>query len=441
MDDIRKNALLTLEKTDEYRSAVVKRTLKERSDWDHRDGAFYTALVETETAHQSTIDAVIAAYSSTRLKKIDRLVLSAIRLALAQIFFMEKVPDAAACNESVGLIKSLGRPRFASFANAVIRQVIREKDAPEARVVLESTSIRLKYSAGHWRVLDKRYASFEPLLDKSLRYSYPYWITEFLEKSYPGKSVTEGLSAERKITAISKAGADVIGDSVSDSYELPGGLFELTFKSGTNPASLSAFKDGIFYIMDRSSMQPLLNAGLESGASVLDLCASPGGKSVCAAWLYGARVTSCDVSRQKTERIEENISRLGLNDRISATVNDATEFRAEWETSYDCVIADCPCSGLGVSGRKPEIRLRLLQSDFAELAAIQRKILENAARYVKPGGKLIYSTCTLDPAENEEQTDAFISAHPEFFIQKQLTIIPDAEHDGFFYSIIRKKQA
>ena len=185
-------------------------------------------------------------------------------------------------------------------------------------------------------------------------------------------------------------------------------------------------------------MQPLVNAGLRPGSAVLDLCASPGGKSVAAAVLYRARVTSCDVSTQKTARIRENVQRLSLGDQITVTENDASAFRPDWADRFDAVIADCPCSGLGVSGRKPEIRLRLKPEDFTELASLQKQILENAARYVKSGGTLIYSTCTLDPQENEEQVAGFLKNHSDFSQIKQQTIIPDARHDGFFYSILHK---
>ena len=436
-DLIRKAAFETLMETDEYPSVAVKRTLVSHPEWDHRDGAFYAALVETEVAHQTTIDAIIAAYSKTRLKKLDAGVLAAVRLALAQIFFLEKVPDSAACNESVKLLKASGRGKFSGFANGLIRHIIREKESPQARAVLGSASVRLNYINGHWEVTDQKQKAYQPLLDRSLRYSYPYWIVDFFDKKYPGEQIPEGLTSERQITALSKVPAEDVdcecsGEKISDK------AYELTFPDGVNPAESVSFQDGQFYIMDRSSMQPLVNAGLQPGSAVLDLCASPGGKSVAAAVLYGARVTSCDVSAQKTARIRENVQRLSLNDQITVTENDASAFRPEWADRFDAVIADCPCSGLGVSGRKPEIRLRLKPEDFSELASLQKQILENAARYVKSGGTLIYSTCTLDPQENEEQVAGFLKNHSDFSQVKQQTIIPDARHDGFFYSILHK---
>ena len=201
-DLIRKAAFETLMETDEYPSVAVKRTLVSHTEWDHRDGAFYAALVETEVAHQTTIDAIIAAYSKTRLKKLDAGVLAAVRLALAQIFFLEKVPDSAACNESVKLLKASGRGKFSGFANGLIRHIIREKESPQARAVLGSASVKLKYINGHWEVTDQKQKAYQPLIDRSLRYSYPYWIVDFFDKKYQlnipkEKSYNRGLKPYR----------------------------------------------------------------------------------------------------------------------------------------------------------------------------------------------------------------------------------------------------
>lgn len=456
-DIIRKNALETLSHMGEHPSAEVKRTLKEHSEWSHRDGAFYAALVETAVGHLVTIDAVIAAYSSVRLKKLNTVVLASLRLALAQIIFMDKVPDSAATNEAVNLLKAEGAGKFSGFVNGILRHIIREKNQLMARIVLDNTSVKLKHINGHLQVCDRKQESYQEVCDKALRFSYPVWIVKFFEKAYPGKPILEGLASKRHITAISKVSAEKINaetkntskisseeinsansdvSQICTGEEIADGIYLLTFPDGVNPAELSAFKQGLFYIMDNSSMQPLLNARLKKDSRVLDLCASPGGKSVCAAWLYDAQITSCDISKEKTNRIKENVQRLDLYDKISVSENDACIFNPDWKEKFDAVIADCPCSGLGVSGRKPEIRLRLKPDDFTELSEIQKRILENAARYLKAGGTLIYSTCTLDPAENEEQVDAFLKAHSEFSLVKQQTIFPDESHDGFFYCIM-----
>lgn len=417
-------------------SRIVPGIFASNGSWDERDRAFYTALVETELSHQVTIDAVIAAYSSTRLKKLDKKVLSAVRLAAAQVFYMDRVPDSAACNEAVKLVKSGRTSRYCGFTNALIRQIIREKDSPEARVVCGSVSVRLRRENGSWKVTDEKYRKYEKLLSKSLTYSYPLWIVSFFEKNYPGVPVLEGLCRKRRISALAAVSPDQINGARSYGIKDLPAVF---FGDGTYPALSEEFKAGDFYIMDLSSMQPVAAAGLNEGIKVLDLCASPGGKSIEAALLGNASVLSCDVSELKVARIRENVERMHLGTRISVQVNDASKFNRDFENRFDAVIADCPCSGLGVSGRKPEIRLRLAEGDLASLTSLQEKILGNAARYVKPGGTLIYSTCTLNPGENEGQTDHFLHVHPDFTLKDEKTIYPDEDHDGFFYAIMARK--
>lgn len=405
--------------------------LREHLEFDARDKAFYVALVETTLDDQTTIDAVISAYSKTRLKKIDTTVLNAIRMAVAQVFYMDRVPDSAACNESVNLIRECGKARLSGFANGLIRNIIREKSAPSARIVLSNNSIRLKYNNGHWQVNDSRYRQYEKLLDLSLTYSYPYWIVEHLEKSYgDAGQILKGLRSRRKISAL--VNTKKIHADDADRFQT------LEFDRLSDPPSNPEFQAGEFYIMDPSSMQPMLQAGDGlHGKDVLDLCAAPGGKSIETAILYDSHVTACDVTRTKTDKIRENIRRLGLESYISVMENDATVYNVEFVRKYDAVIADAPCSALGVSGRKPEIRLRLTPDDFISLSIIQQKILENASKYLNGNGILIYSTCTLDPLENEEQVSKFLKEHSDFELIKQHTIIPDNGHDGFYYAIMR----
>ncbi|MDD6380214.1 MAG: transcription antitermination factor NusB [Lachnospiraceae bacterium] len=467
-DTVRKEAFYTLLDSGEYSSEKTDAALEKHQDWNERDRSFYMALVETTLENQTVIDDVISAYSRTRLAKMRPVVRTAVELALAQIFFMDRVPDSAACNESVKLVKAGGEGRYTGFANGLIRNIIRNKGNIEARVVIGNTSIRLKHvqtgsdsqnseqiasARPVWKVADPHNRSYEKSLNLSLTYSYPYWIVEHFEKSYgDAEKILKGLRAPRKTTALSKIPADELIEKLSEEG-IKAHAFDdhaVVFEEGTHPAQTKEFRDGLFYIMDLSSMQPVYHAGHDDAgrrdtvhfpehADVLDLCASPGGKSIEAAVLYDARVISCDISAGKTARIQENIDRLGLNDHITVMKNDATVYNPDFEGKYDVVIADVPCSALGVSGRKPDIRQRVTQQSMQDLAAIQRQILDNASRYVKPGGTIIYSTCTLDPLENEQHVSAFLTASTEFTSVRQETIYPDADHDGFFYAILSKR--
>lgn len=471
-DMVRKEAFYTLLDSGEYSSDRMDAALAKHQEWDARDRAFYTALVETTLENQTTIDAIISAYSRTRLAKLRPVVRAAIELALAQAFYMNHVPDSAACNESVKLVKLGGEGRYTGFANGLIRNIIRNKENIEARIVMRNFSARLRREKTEssdtakerpeyaWKVLDPRLASYEYFFNLSLTYSYPAWLVEHFERSYDGaEKILKGLRSERKIAALSAIPVQELIYNLAEegltAYPLENTtLPAVTFDKRSHPAKTQAFRNGQFYIMDLSSMQPVYQAGYDTAdgsaarrntsrfpdhAEVLDLCASPGGKSIEAAILYDAHVTACDISTGKTSRIQENINRLDLNDKIKVMENDAAEFREDFAERYDVVIADVPCSALGVSGRKPDIRTRVTPQSMKELAGIQKQILANASRYVKPGGTLIYSTCTLDPLENEQQISAFLNASVEYILVKQETIYPDADHDGFYYSIMTKR--
>lgn len=445
-DTVRKEAFYTLLDSGEYSSEEIDASLYRHQEWGSRDRSFYTALVETTLENQTTIDAIISAYSKTRLAKIRPVVRVAAEVALAQIFFMDRVPDSAACNESVKLVKAGGEGRYTGFTNGLIRNIIRNKEHIEARVVIGNVSVRLAHTDNGWKVTDPRLASYEHILDLSLTYSYPVRLVEHFEKSYgSAEQILKGLRAPRKTTALSKIPADELIEKLSAEGITAHALDDhaVVFEEGTHPAKTKEFHDGLFYIMDLSSMQPVYQTGqagnFPDNAKVLDLCASPGGKSIEAAVLCDAHVTSCDISDSKTSRIQENIDRIDLSDRIQVMKNDATEYNPDFEGKYDVVIADVPCSALGVSGRKPDIRQRVTQQSMQDLAAIQRQILDNAAKYVKPGGTIIYSTCTLDPIENEQQVSAFLTASTEFTSVRQETIYPDEDHDGFFYAILSKR--
>lgn len=454
-DTVRKEAFYTLLDIGEYSTEKMDAALAKHQEWDDRDRAFYMALVETTLENETTIDAIIAAYSRTRLAKLRPVVRVAVEIALAQVLYMDRVPDSAACNESVKLVKAGGEGRYTGFANGLIRNIIRNRDSLEARVVTDNTSIRLKHINNSWQVTDPRYKRYESTLSLSLTYSYPYRIVDHFRDSYAdAEQILRGLRSKRSITALSKVPVADLADALGAQAPFGDDLPVLVFPQGSHPAQTQQFRDGEFYIMDLSSMQPVYQAGYDTAdgsaarrntsrfpdhAEVLDLCASPGGKSIEAVILYDAHVTACDISTGKTSRIQENINRLDLNDKIKVMENDAAGFREDFAERYDVVIADVPCSALGVSGRKPDIRTRVTPQNMKELAGIQKQILANASGYVKPGGTLIYSTCTLDPLENEQQISAFLSASVEYTLTKQETIYPDADHDGFYYAILKKK--
>lgn len=447
-DTVRKEAFYTLLENDMNSSERMERAFSDHPDWDERDRAFYTALVDTTLSRLVTIDAVIGAYSRTRIGKLSAVVRTGLEIGLAQILFMDRVPDSAACNESVKLVKIGGDGRYSGFVNGILRNIIRHKDALQAKTVIDGKPVWLTYTdqENGWRAEGNVSDQILNAAGLSITYSYPLWIVRHLIRSYKNaRQILAGLSMKRRRFAFSaidtsdlieRLAGEGVGAAALPGEDAPAVFFE----SGGNPADTKAFRQGLFYIMDRSSMEPVLRAELREKSRILDLCASPGGKSIEAALMYKASLLSCDVSENKTKRIYQNISRMHVEDRVEVRVNDARVLCRDLCGKFDAVIADVPCSALGVSGRKPQIRQRVKESDFSVLSGIQREILDNAAEYLKTGGLLIYSTCTLDPAENEDQVSAFLERRRDFTLKEQRTIIPDQYHDGFFYAIIIKKR-
>jgi 16S rRNA (cytosine967-C5)-methyltransferase len=355
-------------------------------------------------------------------------------MGLYQIYLMDKIPESAAVNESVDLAKKYCKKVRSApgLVNGVLRNAVRTKgDLKEPK-------------------------SWED------KYSHPGNLINEL-KSYVGKERMENMlranndippmvvqvntlktTLEKLVGMLEAAGITAKPHSwMADALELSGtGSIE----------NLDTFKDGLFYVQDPASKLSVLCAQLPNEEiRVLDCCAAPGGKSFAAAIATGgkAHITSCDVHAHKAELIAKGAQRLGLS--VTAMQQDATRFRPEWEHSYDAVIVDAPCSGYGIIRKKPDIRYKDI-AQMKELPALQRAILEVQARYVKPGGLLMYSTCTLVHEENEGMVASFLNDHPEFHLEPlplpspfpknesgmQALIPGEYDTDGFFISRLRR---
>ena len=227
---------------------------------------------------------------------------------------------------------------------------------------------------------------------------------------------------------------EIAGIAVTDMY---------TVQEPESITDTELWQSGRAFVQDISSSMPVRLSGITEGMTVIDVCAAPGGKAVQAAQqMRGTgRVIACDISEKKAELIRENAARTGCSN-IDVRVCDATEYHEEFEALADVVIADLPCSGIGTISHKPDIKNRLTHEDVLSLAGLQRRILDNVCRYVKPGGRLIYSTCTLTHEENQDNADAFIKAHPEYSIVKAVTMLPcDAYScDGFYVGVIQRSK-
>lgn len=364
-----------------------------------RDRAFVSALIHITLKRRLTLDYQIERYLTKPLSSLKKNVLTILRLGACQLLFMDKVPVSAAVNESVRLSKDNGAGYASGLINAVLRKI-----------------------AENGCILPENDGSVHFL---SIRYSCPENLISMWIKAY-GRDNTLGIlekSLEKSRTFIRvntlKTTSDELikilraeGVSVTETEEKNGAL-EILNLGGQSVESLESFRKGLFHVQGLASQICAEVLGAKEGERIIDLCAAPGGKSFTIAQMMSGKgeLLSCDVYPHRTALIDSGAQRLGL-DCITTCVADASKFYSRIEKA-DRVLCDVPCSGLGVISSKPEIKYKELDS-FKALPDLQYEILSNAAKYLKKGGRLVYSTCTLNKKENDKVCDRFLNEHPEF---------------------------
>lgn len=376
---------------------ILKDTLDSYLYLDKSSRGFITRLYEGTIEKRLYLDYIIDGYSKTPVKKMKPIIMLLLEMAVYQLFFMDRVPDSAAINEAVKLAKKRGLAGLSGFVNGVLRNIARNK---ENIALPDKNKDLIKYL--------------------EIKYSTPRNVVEYLIKDYgseEAEAILEAFEEKRPLVAratknreelIKKLDAEGVRVSTDTIFPESVRILELDSLS-----YLESFEEGDFVIQDESSQFIGKIVGLPKGARVLDLCAAPGGKSLLFAEMEEVdEIISCDISESKTELIEENVRRIGVS-KIKTKVNDASLYNPDFLEGFDLVICDLPCSGLGVMGRKRDIKYNVTEDKIRELAKLQRTILENAVRYVKKGGRLIYSTCTMTKAENEENF-TFISEFKGF---------------------------
>lgn len=366
----------------QHSHVILMKALKKYQYLEKQERSFIKRLADGTLERLMQIDYVIESVSSVKLGKMKPAIRTALRMGVYQILYMDRVPDSAACNEAVKLVSGRGFSGLRGFVNGVLRNVARNKES----II--------------WP-------------DDSVRYCLPGWILSMWEARYGRQAavrMAESFLRERPLAVrlnLSLAGREEIIASLREQgvqAEESGYSDQIIFLRKIDYLEgLNAFQDGLIQVQDLSSSLAGDAAGVREGDYVIDVCGAPGGKSLHIAELLNGSgmVEVRDLTEQKIALVEENIWRLGFAN-IEARVQDALEFDEASEEKADLVIADLPCSGLGIIGRKPDIRFNMTQAQAGELAELQRRILSVVWRYVKPGGTMVYSTCTVNPAENEE---------------------------------------
>lgn len=409
-----------------------------RNKLDSRDAALATRLAYGVIQNRMLLDYYIGCFCTQRPGHLEPVILNVLRLGGYQILFMDKIPPHAAVNEAVEMVKRHGRPRAAGLVNAVLRKfVVNRHVMPQ--LPGNSAAEELSY-----------------------RYSHPLWLVQRLVDQIGEAETERFLHCNNEIVPITVQTNLLRIDSIELEKELRQAgisaerhpwLDDCFLISGTGDLErLKAFQMGHFMVQDPAARLVSLAAQVAPNSRVMDVCAAPGGKSFSMAIDMGDRgeILSCDIHPHKLKLIERSAKRLGI-DSVHTALADGREFHAAWNGQADLVVADVPCSGLGIIRKKPDIRYKN-PSELEQLPVIQRQILSNASRYVRPGGVLIYSTCTVLREENEDVTGDFLAHHPDFVREPfvlpqpigqtdgQITLWPQRfDTDGFYICRMRKK--
>ena len=385
---------------EQYSHIVMKDVLEKYQYLEKRDRAFITRVTEGTLENMIQLDYIIERFSKVKVRQMKPVIRNILRMSVYQLKYMDSVPDSAICNEGVRLAQKRGFYQLKGFVNGVLRSVARNLDKVE-------------------------YPSREkqPILYLSVTYSMPEWILKNWIELY-GFDAVEEICADmhkEKLTSVrcnlGKASMDEIVESLKAQdicvERVPYLDYALNIGNYNYMKAVDAFKKGWFQVQDVSSMLVSEIAAPKWGDFCIDVCAAPGGKSLhLADMLQGSgHVEARDVTDYKVSLMQDNIERIGAIN-MSAVRMDATVFDPESVEKADILLADVPCSGLGVIGKKADIRYKMTPAKQAEIVKLQRKILDTVWPYVKKGGTLIYSTCTIGAEENQYNVKWFLENYP-----------------------------
>lgn len=418
-----------IEASESYSNIKINQAIKEHG-LVGLDKNFVLKLVYGVLENKILLDYYIRKMSKTRLKKIDHRILNVLRMSIFQIVFLDKVPASAAVNEGVKLTKKINY-KSTGFVNGILRNFIREQDKIQ---LPDKKKDKVSYY--------------------SVKYSYPDWLIERWLKEYDESFLEAFLKANNEPPALTlrvntlrmdreslMKALESEGLQVKKSDVIEDGIL-VTDISDTTLHQLQAYKKGLFFVQDEGSMLVAKRLDVVPGMKVIDVCSAPGGKSTHLAQLMNneGEITAFDIYQHKIDKINENADRLGI-EIIKATLQDAAVANEVYINYADRVLVDAPCTGFGIIRRKPEIKYNRTEKDIDTLTSLQYSILETAATYVVKGGILLYSTCSIDKAEDEEIVEKFLSNHPHFELLEDSMekLFPHIDGtDGFFIAKMKR---
>lgn len=429
-------ALLKVHRDGAYSNLAVDSLLKENSELDERDKAFVTNLVYGTIDRLILIDYNLSLYLNQPVRKLKPELHTILRMGTYQLLFMDRVPSRAAVNESVNLAKVNKSSFAASLVNAVLRRVADNGLRLPEKSETDPDYLAIKYSCPEWLI---------SLWIKAYGFDNAVALAEKALEAPPVviRANTTKISADELVWKLAEEGV------VSEKTDIARNALILSNTGSVD--ELNAYNEGLFHAQDLASQLCCEALDPQDGETVFDLCSAPGGKAFTIAEKMNNTgvVRAFDIYQSRVELIRNGANRLGLSN-VYSYLSDAAIFNENYGLA-DRVLCDVPCSGLGIIRRKPEIRFKKT-ADIDNLPELQYRILCNATRYLKQGGRLVYSTCTLNPAENSEVCDRFLAEHPDF---KKVDVLPEVERyspedkyltlmphvnstDGFFIAAFEK---
>lgn len=413
-----------------YKGAFLEESLEilKKSNIDERDYNFIKEITTGVIRNRTYLDYVVKINSRVKIKRIHKIILSILEMAIYQMYFLDKVPDYSIVDESVNLAKIYGNRGSISFTNGILRS-ISKKDAPQVKI--------------------------EDSIDNlSTFYSHPKFYTEYFYNNYGEEFTKKLLKANNemppftiRVNTLKTSKSDLMSSLKELGFEIEETVYDNALNI-LNPKGIidtKYFDEGHFYVQDLGSILVASFLNPSENSSLLDLCAAPGGKTTHLAELMNntGEIIACDKSLGKIKLIQENAKRLGVK-IIETRVNDARVLNKEFIDKFDYVLVDAPCSGTGLYRKKPDIKWNKDLEDIKSLAEIQLEILDKAKDYVKDGGELLYSTCSLSKIENEDVVNKFLENNKNFKIKKLrdrevLKLFPSTDgSDGFSISLMEK---
>ena len=393
--------LMEINQQGAYNNIALRQALDAHPDWDPRDRGFVTEIVNGTLRNQILIDYIIDKFSRNPSSDMKPFIRELLRSAVYQIRFMDRVPNSAAVNEAVKLVRAQGFAPLSGFVNGILRNIVRA------------------HEIDNFKLPD----------DWDIRYSYPVWLIDAIKK-WLGPRTEEFLKGSHITPGVCLC----INSLKTDKYPEP----ILHLKNSSDIRNIEGYNQGLFFVMDEGAYLAAKALGVKPGDKVIDLCAAPGGKSFAMAIMMENRgqIVACDIHPHKIKLMSDTARRLGIK-CLSIVERDATEINPAWEGWADAVLLDAPCSGFGIIRRKPDIKYSKTMKDVINMAAFQRELLTAAAAYVKPGGTLVYSTCTITTEENGDNVQWFLDNFP-FTLEESTQLMPTERHDGFFIAKMRR---